>query len=277
MLNMTREFLIKAHNAFDELGYRPDHLNFNYDRFCECAIKTLNRTEELQDAIEAAKLWQFVNSHFGKIHQLANKHERFWNSLSYADNELLSIIDDEKAQGSYFITNAIESNYKKILLSSVSYDDEQGYSQFEFSDCQLFQDSNYTLHWCTMDYRKMTIVDKNNKNLCAIFMDNDGEIVLKNNFTSYEIVNYDSGAIGIYEKEYIKKLDDQDPNPKQMIASIEWDILSEKSKLGLAKTVLFDGDGDLELFLLFSLSTFILFKRRIDRYNATSAYFFMNR
>lgn len=77
MLNMTREFLIKAHNAFDELGYRPNHLNFNYDHFCECATKTLNRTEELQDAIEAAKLWQFVNSHFGKIHQLANKHEHF--------------------------------------------------------------------------------------------------------------------------------------------------------------------------------------------------------
>lgn len=59
MLNITREFLIKAHNAFNESGYRPDHLN--YDHFCKCATKTLNRTEELQDAIEAAKLWQFVN------------------------------------------------------------------------------------------------------------------------------------------------------------------------------------------------------------------------
>ena len=42
---------------------------------------------------------------------------------------------------------------------------------------------------------------------------------------------------------------------------IEWDIMDENSELGLAKMSLFLPDQDLEMLLLFAVSTFLVYQR----------------
>lgn len=85
-----------------------------------------------------------------------------------------------------------------------------------------------------------------------------------NNNTLYTLVNYPSGTIGVYLKEYIDSLGDDDPiEVEQMIALIDWSICDKNAETGLAKILLYE-EAEFELIALFALSTFIIFKKKHD-------------
>lgn len=264
MLPMTRDFLIKAHEAFDELGYRPSTPSISFDKLQESAIKTLNHTKELEDSINAARMYQFLVKNFEKVCSKVQKHYDFWKTIPYEGNELIALVSDEEAQGTYFITNSFDSDYKRVFACGHSFDDDcvigVNYSggKFSFDDA----DQEYYLRFSKMSSTKMVLLDKNGNKKCIIVLSKDCNVFLENNNTDYEIVLYESG-MGIYKKSYIDSLHGGEPDLEQLYAFVEWDILEEKSEFGLARLDLYEADSDLELFMIFAMSCFLLFRSYI--------------
>lgn len=261
MLSMTRDFLIKAHEAFDELGYCPDTPSISFDKLQESAIKTLNHTKELEDSINAARMYQFLVKNFEKVCSKVQKHYDFWKTIPYRGNKLIALVSDEKAQGTYFITNSFDSDYKRVFACGHSFGDDcvigvnyRG-GKFSFDDA----DQEYYLRFSKMSSKKMVLLDKNEKKKCVIVLSEDCNVFLQNNNTDYEIVLYESG-MGIYKKSYIDSLHGGEPDAAKLNAFIEWDILEEKSEFGLARLNLYEADSDLELFMIFAMSCFLLFR-----------------
>lgn len=65
---ISDKFLIKAHEAFNELGFRVKYTSeMDYDKFIKSAINTLNHTKDLEDAINCVRMIQFCNKEYEKI------------------------------------------------------------------------------------------------------------------------------------------------------------------------------------------------------------------
>lgn len=271
MLPMTKDLLNKAHIAFDEFGYKPSSDQISYVDLYSCMVKTLNHTKELEDAIETIKLFHFLYKNFEKICSCVTKHYDYWQSLPYEGNEMLSLVDDDEATGVYFITNAFDKDFKHVYACSHSLTDNNGVNvnyhlgKFSFE----IDDPRYFLRFSKLSPSKMVLLDKSDNKLCVIVLSEDYQVFLENNKTDYEIVLYE-GGMGIYKKSYIKSLGGYDPDTDNMLAFIEWDIIDEKVNLGIARLDFYGPDGDVELFLMFAMSCFLLFRSFIKKIESVS-------
>ena len=270
---MTQDYLIKVHEAFDELGFRPKNSYFTMSQVQEAAINTLNHTKELEDGINAARMFQFIVKDFDKIKKKINSNLLFWQNLSYQDNELISLVSDEEAQGTFFVTNSFDSNYKEVSICGVYFDNEVIGVRYSFGKFTIKADSsddvNYYLRYSKLSSTKMVLLNKNDEKLCVLVLSKDLDVFLENNKTDFDIVLYESG-MGIYKKRYIESLHGKDADVEKCLAFIEWDILEKKSELGLARLEIWDEDADLEMFLYFAMATFLLFKSYISASRAAS-------
>lgn len=271
MLEMTRNFLIKAHEAFDELGYHPISSNFSLKYIKYAAVNTINHSKTLDDGINAARMYQFVVNNFDKICDKVSRHYDFWSSMKWEGNELISLCSNEEAIGTYFVTNAFDKEYKNISLMSYSFGDGIAY------DCSckhgkfiLDEDNEYILRYSKMSSTKMVLLNNNEEKLCVVVLSDNCDIFLENNKTGYEIVLY-KGFIGIYEKSYIDSLHGQKADTDKLIGVIEWDILEKDNEYGLARLELYDSNADLEMFLMFAMSCFLLFRSHMQSIRTSNA------
>lgn len=274
MLPSTKNFLIKVHEALNELGYHPKSSVLNFEDFKLCAFRTLNHAEQLEDAIDAAKMIQFIIQNHQKINDNISEHFDFWKTLRFEGNELLSLVGDEQASGAYTITNAFDSDYKSIFLSGHSLGDEDAcrliYEKGKFS---CYEVSNYFLRFSKMSANEMVVMDREDRKMCIIVLDDNLNISLKNNQTNYEIMKIGNG-MAIYLKSYIDSLKGEEPDDEEAQALISWDILDEKSDLGLVRMGLCEiqNDKQMELFILFAASCLLLYKSYINFSNVAGLY-----
>lgn len=87
---------------------------------------------------------------------------------------------------------------------------------------------------------------------------------LENNITPYELIIYDD-FVGIYSKEYINSLSNSDEvDVNKLIADIEWELIEKNSDFGVAKLNIYEQGQDLEMFLYFAASTFLIFQKYLQ-------------
>ena len=271
---LRKRLLIKAHKAFDELGYHPDSKNVSFDDFLPLAVKTLNHVDTMDDAIIAVKYLRFIAKKYDKITALIKKHYDFWSSIPFVGNELIKLVSDEEAIGTLFVTNFIESSFKKITISGASLEDDDAmyglpYEKGRF--CILNEkDEGYYLRYSKMDSTKMFLEDRDGNRLCDIRMANKKTLYFMNNNTEYEIVSYGKQA-GLLRKEYYDSLTgDEEIDPDECLAMFKWDIIDKFRYLGITMVYLYTDDIDLELVLAIAMSFFLLY-RSIARYNSALA------
>lgn len=105
------------------------------------------------------------------------------------------------------------------------------------------------------------------------FINEKMHIQIEHNFTPFCFLDR-GNRLEIYEKSYIvKELPDHElPDSSRALATIECDIFSEeRPDLGLARLTVYSENSDFELFLFFALSTFLLYKARLDDIHAHQA------
>lgn len=277
MTSRTMNLLIKAHDAFDELGYRPITPVISFDNLFKASLNTLNHTKDFQDGINVADLIQFLFKNFDKVCSKVKKNEYFWKTLAYNGRKLVSVVSDDEAIGTFFITNSIESKYKNVFVSTLNPENvnepclfDVSYRKRKFSIGD--EDAQYYLSYSFISSKEMNLFDKNKKKICKIVIDDNFDVTLRSNFTNYETITYE-GGIGIYEKKYIRSIHGKEPDTKEISAFIEWDILNKKSKFGLSRLELYKNEGDLELFILLAMSCFLLYKSYVDNQSFTYSYF----
>lgn len=96
---------------------------------------------------------------------------------------------------------------------------------------------------------------------------------IKKNSTPYSTIMFDD-FIGIFDRNYIDSLDDNDMvDTDKLLADIEWDILHKSSNCGVAKLNVYVPNQDLEMFLLFASSTFLIFQKFMQAQQAAAATF----
>lgn len=257
---ITRKFIEKVHDAFDELNYRETQ-TLNFDYFEKSATGTLTHCKELSDAIDTVRMYQFCLKKWSKIERMFKRKLQIFNEYAYEGNSLISVVSDDEALGTYYITNGINKKVKEIFVASHSFDEEMfalgfGNGRFTVSD-----DGNYYIKYSKMTSSKMKLFDNKNNCLCNIVLSEDLGIFLENNLTPYELVIYDD-IVGIYDRRYIDSLADTDIiDTDKLLADIEWDILEKNSDLGVAKLNVYASDSDLEMLLFFATSTFLVFQK----------------
>ncbi len=257
---ITKNFIKTVHEAFDELNYRITK-DLNFDNFEKSAIRTLTHCKDLSDSIDAVRMYQFCLKKWNKIEKIFKHKLQQYNQYEYEGNSLISIVSDDESLGTYFITNGINRKIKDIFIASHSFDEEMFALGLTHGKFTVFDDGEYHLKHSNMSSVKMKIFDKKKNCLCNIVLSENLGIFLENNQTPYELVVYDD-FVGIFNRNYFETLADDDIiDTEKMLADIEWDILGKKSELGVAKLNVYSADEDLELFLLFATSTFLIFQK----------------
>lgn len=103
---ITRGFIAKVHDAFDELNYHEKRC-LNFDKFEKAAVRTLTHCKDLSDAIDAVRMYQFCLKKWTKIEKMFDRKLSIFNEYDYEGNSLISVVSDDDALGTYFITNGI--------------------------------------------------------------------------------------------------------------------------------------------------------------------------
>ena len=267
---ITRGFIEKVHDAFDELNYHETE-RLDYDIFEQSAVKTLTHCKELADAIDAVRMYQFCLKKWSKIERMFNRKLQAFNEYEYEGNSLISIVSDDEAFGTYYITNGINKKVNEIFVASHSFDEEMFALGFESGRFTVYEDGNYYIKYSKMSSSKMKLSDNRNNCLCNIVLSEDCGIFLENNLTPYDLVVYDE-FVGIYDRHYIAGLADTDIiDTNELLADIEWDILEKNSNLGVAKLNVYADDPDLEMLLFFATSTFLVFQKHMQALKSYAA------
>ena len=257
---ITRNFIEKVHDAFDELNYRETK-RLDFDKFEQAAVWTLTHCKDLSDAINAVRMYQFCLKKWTKIEKIFNKKMPVFNEYDFEGNSLISIVSDDDALGTYYITNGINRKVREIFIASQSFDEEMFALSYNNGRFNVFEDGNYYMKYSKMSSSKMKLFDNFGNCLCNIVLSDNFGIFLENNSTPYDLVVYDD-FIGIYDRNYIDSLADTDIiDTNKSLADIEWDILDKASDFGVAKLNIYAPEQDLELFLFFATSTFLAFQR----------------
>jgi len=264
---ITRKFIENIRNGFDELGIVAKN-GISFEEFEKCFIKTLNRCKSLEDAKIAISIFTYCKSKWGKIEKLFSKHLEKWQEYDYEASSNLETMEDEEAEGVYYLTNAFEK-YIEIFLTSKSYDDELYYFKYKKGKYIIEEDDDYYLKYSKLSPSVMKLFNAENQFLCNIILSTTFDILLEKNSTPYELVvqKQEDGNtfIAVFKKSYIDSLQDSDMiDFKNMVADIEWDVIKPKSDVGVARITLYEDVDDFNLILYFAASTFLLFKSYKD-------------
>lgn len=262
MLLITKNFIIKVHQIFDELEYRLVSSNVNIDDFQDATINTLNHCKELEDCRKVINMYRFIIKRFKKVCSKIKKHYDFWKTLPYEGNETISLVSDEDAYDVCIITNGISKSYKEGFLFSHNIGDD-AYIKINYKHgmfCANQEIIRYYLRFSKSSSTKMILLDSEKNKKCIIKYDYIDNITLENNDTNYELVLYNKGNYGIYKKSYIDSLNGKEPDDQKMCAFIEWDILDKNSEQGIARLFLYDNEDDFQLFVLLAFSFMLLFR-----------------
>lgn len=260
---ITKKFIEKVHDAFDELNYHETK-QLDFESFEKAATKTLTHAKELSDAIDVVLMYKFCLKKWNNIEKIFNKKLHIFNNYSYEGNSLVETVSDEESLGTYYITNGINNKVKDIVVASNSFEEEIYSLGFKNGRFTIFEDGEYYIKYSKMSSVKMKLFDNKNDCLANIVLNENLGVFLENNKTKYELIVYDD-FIGIYDKNYIESLSDTDLiDTEKLLADIEWDILEKKSKLGVAKLNIYNSDTELEMLLLFAVSTFLVFQKYLQ-------------
>lgn len=164
---ITRNFIEKVHDAFDELNYHETK-ELNLEEFENCAIDTLEHCKELADAQDAVRMFQFCLKKWSKIERIFNKKLDIFNEYTYEGSSLISLVSDEESFGTYYVTNGINKNLKEIIIASHSFDDE--ILEIEYKDGRFSFEEDYYLKYSKMTSTKMKLFDSDDKCLCNIVL-----------------------------------------------------------------------------------------------------------
>lgn len=263
MLGSTRELLNNARIYFDELGYHfhIDKDEIDYEKFTNCFYNTLNHTKTFNDAIEAIRMYRYIDKKFIKIISAIYKYPEYFDSLEYGQNEVLSLVSDEEAIGTYNISNAIFKKWSDIVVFGQSIGEPFALMHEDSRFFVYEDDSQYFLRFSHLSKEKMVLIDKNDNKLAVIKLNKELSIEINNNYTNYEAVNED-GVTYFYKKSEKEKTEDN------YVAAMYWDILDENSKVGLTRFELYDEEADMELITLFAASCLLLYIGKIESAHA---------
>lgn len=268
---ITRKFIEKVHNAFDELNYHETK-QLNLDKFSNAAINTLIHSDDLSDAIATVRIFRFCLEKWKKIEKIFKKKLSIFNEYHYEGNSIISVVSDEDAFGCYYITNGISKKANELHAASIAFEDG---NVFAFGRkkgrIELIGDSEYYLKYSKSSSVKMKLFHQNNTCLCNIVLSDDLGVFLEKNTTPYELI-VDDGIITIYDRAYIQSLRSKENiDTDKMLASIDWDIIDKKSDFGVAKLSVYEPDQDIEMLLLFATSTFLVYHTFMDAQKAYDA------
>lgn len=267
MLKSTMKLMFKIHHFFDEIGYNPTSENFKHENVLAKTIITINHAKEFEDALIVAKLYVYYAKYVDKFVKKLSKYSNIWDeSFKYQGRSEVAIVSDNEACGSYYITNIYSRNYKNVYVASQSL----GANVFLFKKKGTYfsfdDDTDYFLRYAALSSKKMVIVNKSEKIIANVVLNDSLEISLEDNKTKYELLTYEVG-IAFYEKLYINSIKNE-PDLKKCKGFIWWDVLDDDANCGLSRLDVFDENSDIDLMITIAASCFLVFRSYVQESKA---------
>ena len=259
MLRSTWDLLVRIHNFFDEIGYKPTAENLDGEKVLDRVIYTINHAKELDDALFVAREFFYYLKKQDKFLKKLTKYSMYWGMLKYNGREEVAVVKDKEAIGSYYITNIYGSNYKDVYISGQTFGKDLLLFECKDGYFSFGKECDYYLRYAKLSSSKMVLTDKKKNNIATIVLSKDYGVFLENNKTKYELELYDWG-IAFFDKKYIDTLKGDPDLDIECKASIQWDIVDENGEYGLSRLDVYDEEADLELMLTIAASCFLVFR-----------------
>ncbi len=273
---ITKGFIEKVCIAFSILNYEVED-KVDFHEFEKNADKRLSRCKELADAKEVVAQTRFCYKHWDKIEKIFSnpKTLNYFQMLECDDGDDITQLNDEEAPGTYWITNGLTGSLKDIAIASATFDDETFFVNTKAKHYKIFGDGEFYISNSFWSSGKMKLFDKYNNHICDIVTTKNYNIFLKNNKSNYYIPKCFVDTL-IFERKYVESLrSEDDVDTSKILASIEWDLIKSGKYYSVAKLQIYemiDEENDLELFLLFAVSTFLTYINKSENEEAAIAF-----
>lgn len=273
---ITKGFIEKVCIAFSVLNYETKD-KVNFDEFEKIASKRLSRCKELGDAKEVVTQTRFCYKHWDKIKKIFSNSKalNYFQMLECDDGDDVGQLNDEEALGTYWITNGLTGPLKDIAIASATFDDETFFVDTKTKQYKIFEDGEFYISNSFWSSGKMKLFNKYNNHICDIVTTKTYGIFLKNNESNYYIPKCFADTL-IFERKYVESLrSEDDVDTSKVLASIEWDLIKSNKYYSVAKLQIYetiDEENDLELFLLFAVSTFLTYINKRQNEEAAAAF-----
>ncbi len=257
MLKSTKELLKLGRIYLEELGYsyHTEDEVIDLDKIFDGAVYCISHSKSFNDALEAIKMYRYLDKNIKKIVDVINKYPNYFDSLEHGKNEILSLVDDEECAGTYHVTNALDTKGESLLFIGDT-EEDSGDFIYENSKYSLYGGaSDYFIRFSKLNKEKMVLLNRDGEKLAIISIDSEAKMVLDNNYTDYDIEHYND--VALFYRKGRKKTEDN------FEALMYWNILSEKNPLGLARLEMYNEDANLELISLLSLACLLIIRRML--------------
>ncbi|MCL2861325.1 MAG: hypothetical protein FWE22_02830 [Firmicutes bacterium] len=255
----TRTKVEKLHIALDELGYRKKN-NLIFSDFYNETKRTLTRTAGINGMAEIFEFYNLVANNWDLLIELISgqhKHSAYFMSLEFQGNEILELINEEDAEGTTVITNALNSNPLEIIV----FDSENLYIARKIDGVFRFVDDNdweFYFKASLLKSFKFSFFTRIGEKLFQMTCNDDLDIYITNNATTLDILhNEENGALVIVD--YSRDENDQ------ILAHIYCDIVGKGKKYGVCQIdAVTEIDGSLwEMCLLMATCTFFVYNKKL--------------
>jgi len=271
----TKGKIEKLHIALDEIGYRKKK-NLVFDEFLCETKKTLTRCNGTDGMAEIFDWFNTVSKNWDLLIELSqgrHKYSSYFNSIGFRGNEILELLGEQDAEGTTVITNALSKDPQEVAVfsSEDSYIAQKVDGVFRFVDDD---DWEYYLKATILKPFKFSFYTRAGEKLFQMTCDDDLDIYLVNNATSYDIqFAEDSDTLIIVDHSRSK--DDQE------LAYIYSDIVGKGKKYGACQIdAITEMDGSQwELCLLIAMCTFFIYNKKLksdENNSAALAWFALN-
>ena len=267
MLKSTRNLLLDTHSFLESIGYDFNKNSINDQELIEeKVIYHINRSKDIGDLYY---LYENLNKYYlkdKKIKKKVNKHKDFWNSIESSTDEL-ETISSEEAVGKYYLSNVYFQEFKEVGIQSETLEELSVYKYQNSKNmiCSDLFDNPYYLKFTNKSTR--AIILNKNKSKCGIIEIKNCDLVLHNNDTEYDIIQLEDLTYGIFKKDYLDK-HKNDYDLDECYGCFYSCIVDYHKYLGFAQLELYKDCDDVDLFMVFAFSKFVLQANEINAIQA---------
>lgn len=260
---IDKDFIQKLHNTFDSISYYEDK-SFDFTRFQECIMTTLNSCRYLYDASYVINTFRLCIDGMNSINEIFNNHLQEFNSIAYTKSSPLRLTNPLDNISIYYLSNGFYHDYKSVYIST--YNQKKGNILFKLknNENKFFLTPNSQYIKLSAEELKTYLYDNNEVKL-IISLNKNLELSLEQN--KYFGIIYYENYVAITSKKYFETITkDDEIDSNEIKALIFWDVIEEKSDLSLVKLVL-NEDKDFETLILIASSILFLWYH-IKNFNA---------
>ncbi|MGD9605122.1 MAG: hypothetical protein AB7V00_03065 [Bacilli bacterium] len=248
---MLLKNMIRIKAIFERINYYPK-INFDFADYEDLFLRQITKCTNVQDVNLLILDYLFVIKKHRKIMQfLSSKNKWKYDQIDIDPIDKIEYFTDDMCFGNNVFTTVLSKNHNKI--HHVCFDDKEIYQvKKKKNSFTVYENNEYFLNHKNNKIR----IEKDKKLKLKFVMNNDLDIIIKENNVGYEIVK--KGSLYTINNVFLEEDD-------KLQATIDCDIPKENQTNASALVEVYEEDD--ELLLLIGIGILLLIQDQMKRIN----------